>query len=235
MPHFISMTQLSIHATSPSKQISIPRYSCCVITATSHLYHYLSCKTLCDARHIFPTIVSMSKSSVITSSPSKNFSFRRQYYSMSTPTSNLSDTHSSQGIHIGWFILITSVSQPQLSILSSSPCKHRQSLQIRSLSNLGSKSFAQRATWRAGLGFRRSSSAIGIIFTGHCGLCCVLLLPSSSLVLKLWGTSEKNQGMKESQCGVRRAKFRGQTCNSSRSFPLETVTNKLQASKLTIF
>ena len=65
---FISVTQFAIHSSTPSEEVATTRDSCSVIGAACYLYNYLPSQALCDTGDVFPSIIAMTQTAIISTS-----------------------------------------------------------------------------------------------------------------------------------------------------------------------
>mmetsp|Transcript_12652 Transcript_12652/g.27711 ORF Transcript_12652/g.27711 Transcript_12652/m.27711 type:complete len:297 (+) Transcript_12652:989-1879(+) len=122
----VTVAKFAIHTSSPRVQIPIGSYRSSVIRSARDMSDNLPRQRMNQARNVFPSIIPMSQPSVISSPPRVHLPFPRQYYRMTTPTSNHLHSHSSQCIDVGGLVLIACITYSKLAVLTSSPGEYSE-------------------------------------------------------------------------------------------------------------
>jgi hypothetical protein len=106
MTGLIPMAQLPVHAAAPGEEISVGCNSCRMVRPTSHLNNNLTAQRLSDAGDIFPAIVPMAQTAVISAPPGVYLAIGGEDNRVARTASNLRNTDTSKSINEGGLILV---------------------------------------------------------------------------------------------------------------------------------
>mmetsp|Transcript_11452 Transcript_11452/g.33764 ORF Transcript_11452/g.33764 Transcript_11452/m.33764 type:complete len:226 (+) Transcript_11452:1516-2193(+) len=122
----VPVPQLAIHAPAPGVQIPIRCYCCRVVRSTRHLHDHLPHEGLRYTRDVFPPVVSVAQTAVVPPAPRIDLTVRGEDDGVAGPACNLRNSDPAESVNICGLVLVTRVTNSQLTVLAPPPAEYCQ-------------------------------------------------------------------------------------------------------------